>query len=91
MFVEIEGRKIDLQEIGRLYPAAIIEYADGTVTQISLEWYEESANEDVKLLHYAICLHYKEEDRAPLIFPFESKEMLENEISSLASQLKGAS
>lgn len=76
-----------MREIGRLYPAVIIEYADGTVTPISLEWFDESANEDVKLLHYAICCHYKDETKEPLIFPFESREQLEEEISSLALQL----
>ncbi len=91
MVVEIKNQKVDLKEISRLYPAAIIEYADGTVTQISLEWLDESANEDVTLLYYALCLHYREEETSPLLFSYQNREDLEKEISSLASQLKGSS
>ncbi len=88
MIIEVENRKIDLDLIGRLYPAAIIEYADKTVTQISLEWFDKMANDDVKLLGYAIFFHYKDEEREPEVFRYKSREDLEAAIGELAAQLK---
>ncbi len=87
--IHIQGERIDLSDVSRLYPAAIIRYADGTVTQISIEWYDETPSADVELLHYAICVHFKEEERAPALFPCEDRETLEEEIAALASQLNG--
>jgi len=78
-----------MKRVSRLYPAAIIRYADGTVTPISLEWLEEMANDDVSLLHYAICFHYKDEESEPDIFTYETKDALEEAIGALSTQLKG--
>ena len=79
---------IDITEVTQLYPAAIIRYADGTVTPISLEWYDELANEDVELLHYAICVHYKTElEKDPLFIPYEDMEALQEGMADLAAQL----
>jgi len=76
-----------MNEVSRLYPAAIIRYRDGTVTQISMEWFDKMANEDVELLHYAICFHYKDEEREPVSFAYGTKEELEEGITSLVEQL----
>lgn len=76
-----------MKRVSRLYPAAIIRYADGTVTPISLEWFEQMANDDVNLLHYAICFHYKDEKIEPDIFTYETKDALEEAIASLSMQL----
>ncbi len=78
-----------MDSISRLYPAAIIEYADKTVTQISLEWYDRMANDDVKLLDYAIFFHYRDEERAPEVFRYATREELDEAISSLAAKLGG--
>ncbi|WP_201353134.1 hypothetical protein [Hydrogenimonas urashimensis] len=88
MKIMIQNETVRLEEVGQLYPAAIIRYADGTVTQISLEWYDEMANNDVELLHYAICIHYKEEGREPLVFSYEDRSKLEEAIGQLVSQFR---
>lgn len=88
MKLHIQESVIDLEEVSQLYPAAIIRYADGTVTPISLEWFDEMANRDVELLHYAICLHYKESDKSPTIFPYKDREKLEEGIADLARQIE---
>ncbi len=87
--VTIQNSAIEIDEVSRLYPAAIIRYADGTVTPISLEWFDQMANDDVMLLHYAICFHYKDEEREPDIFTYETKDDLEEAIASLSMQLNG--
>ncbi len=76
--------------MSQLYPAAIIQYADGTVTPISLEWFDEMANDDVKLLHYAICVHFKEEEKEPAVFPYKDRAALEEGIAALAEQINSA-
>ncbi|WP_456453162.1 hypothetical protein [Hydrogenimonas sp.] len=87
MRLTIGNESIELEEIAQLYPAAIIRYADGTVTPISLEWFDEMANKDVELLHYAICVHYKEKEKRPSVFPYEGREKLEEGIAKIAEQL----
>ncbi|WP_457595845.1 hypothetical protein [Hydrogenimonas sp.] len=87
MDITIHGETVVLEEVSQLYPAAMIRYADGTVTQISLEWFDEMANDDVELLHYAICVHYKEKERAPLVFDYVDREALERGLADLAQQL----
>ncbi len=89
MVIEIQKVELNLKEIGRLYPAAVIKYVDGTITQISLEWFDKMANDEIELLHYVICVHYKKSDAAPLFFTYESREELEKEIDFLASVLNG--
>ena len=88
MRIQLKEMTIDISEVTQLYPAAIIRYADGTVTPISLEWYDELANEDVELLHYAICVHYKTElEKDPLFIPYEDMEALQEGMADLAAQL----
>ena len=82
------GTTIDLEDVNQLYPAAIIKYADGTVTPISLGWYDEMANRDVELLHYAICVHFKRKEKTLEIIPFEDREKLEEGIADIARQLQ---
>jgi hypothetical protein len=87
MNIVIRETEIPLETISQLYPAAIIEYADGTVTPISLEWYDSMANRDVRLRHYAICVHYKEEGKKASVFAYETREKLDEGIAELAEQL----
>ncbi|WP_456452387.1 hypothetical protein [Hydrogenimonas sp.] len=90
MKITIQNNTIPLEEVSQLYPAAIIKYADGTVTPISLEWYDGLANDDVTLLHYAICVHYKEKERKPSVFAYETREALDEGVAALAEQLDPA-
>jgi len=83
----IQNETIDLDNVNQLYPAAIIKYADGTVTPISLEWFDKMANQDVNLLHYAICIHYKEETKPPSFFTYENRQKIEDGIADIAKQL----
>ncbi len=88
MKITIENSTVSTEEISQLYPAAIIKYADGTITPISLEWYDEMANDDVELLHYAICVHYKTElGKEPLYVSYEDMEALQEGMADLAEQL----
>ncbi|BDY12024.1 hypothetical protein [Hydrogenimonas cancrithermarum] len=88
--LKIQNETIELEKVSQLYPAAIIRYADGTVTPISLEWFDEMANSDVDLLHYAICVHYKDKEKKPSIFPYETREKLEEGIGEIARQVNPA-
>ena len=83
----IKNETIDLNNVSQLYPAAIIKYADGTVTPISLEWFETNANKNVNLLHYAICIHYKEDLKPPSFFTYESRKELEEGMAEIAKQI----
>lgn len=89
MKIRISHEEITLEEVTQLYPAAIIRYADGTVTPISLEWFDEMANDDVKLLHYAICVHFKTElEKDPLYIPYASMNALQEGMAEVAEQVK---
>jgi len=90
VILTIKNETIDLNNVSQLYPAAIIKYADGTVTPISLEWFDDMANQDVNLLHYAICIHYKEDLKPPSFFTYESREKLEEGIADIAKQLNSS-
>ncbi len=88
MQIKISDTTIDLNEVTQLYPAAVIRYADGSETPISLEWYDTMANEDVHLLHYAICIHYKTElERPPTYIPYKDMDALQTGMNDLAQQL----
>ncbi len=88
MKLHLKGEEIALEEVTQLYPAAIIRYADGTVTPISLEWFDEMANDDVTLLHYAICVHFKTElEKDPLYIPYASMHALQEGMAEVAEQL----
>ncbi|WP_456380399.1 hypothetical protein [Hydrogenimonas sp.] len=81
---------ICLDEINQLYPAAVIKYEDGSVTPISLEWFDEAigrGEKGVTLLRYAIYVHYKEKEREPSVFFYEDREALEREIGRIADQI----
>ncbi len=90
MNLTIQNETIDLSLVQQLYPAAIIEYADGTVTPISLEWFENMADGNVKLIHYAICVQYKDEDLDSVTFPYHTREALEEGMRDVARQARGA-
>jgi hypothetical protein len=83
----IQNDTLELADVSQLYPAAMIRYADGTVTPISLEWFDNMANRDVELLHYAICIHYKEKEREPLFYRYDDREALEAEIVEISRQI----
>ena len=87
MTFTIQNETVDLDNVSQLYPAVIIKYADGTVTPISLEWFETNANQNVNLLHYAICIHFKEESRPPLFLTYENRQKLEEGIADIVKQL----
>jgi len=87
MTITLQNRRIELCDVARLYPAAMIRYADGTVTPISLEWYDSVADERVELLHYAICVHYKQESTPPLIFTYSDRAALDAGVAQIAAQL----
>ena len=87
MILTIKNETIELDNVSQLYPAAIIKYADGTITPISLEWFEANSNQNVNLLHYAICVHFKEESRPPLFLTYEDSQKLKEAIVDIAKQL----
>jgi hypothetical protein len=48
------GVEIDLQNLGRVYPAVVIEYS-GDIEEMSLEWGRmNSENSSVKVLNYRL-------------------------------------
>ena len=76
-----------MEEVARLYPAALIRYIDGSETPVSLEWFDTLADERVTLLAYAICIHYKEKERPPLLFHYPDRDALERAVAQIAAQL----
>ena len=87
MQITIQDTAIILEDVAQLYPAAMIRYADGSVTPISLEWYDTMADERVELLHYAICVHYKQKETPPSIFSYPDRAALDAGVAQIAAQL----
>ncbi|MDB2562185.1 hypothetical protein N9X61_01125 [Sulfurimonas sp.] len=69
MIYKSKDGEIDLSNITRLYPAAVIEMY-GEVAEMSLEWMESNADK-VKLLHYVLVF-----DLTPLNEEVKKKKTL---------------
>jgi hypothetical protein len=86
MILELEDYKIESGDITRLYPAAIVFTGeDEETTQVSLEWFDELAKDKVKLVAFAIFLHLKNGEVKE--FRYVSRDLLEEAITTLASQM----
>ncbi len=87
MIITIKEKAFDTANITQLYPAAVVKtgYEDET-TQVSLEWLDVEAKGKVELVGYGIFIHLGEEEKHT--FMFDSKEEMDEEIGSIASQIK---
>ena len=68
---------INLSEVKRLYPAAVIDMF-GEVAEMSLEWMEMNEGK-VKLLHYVLVFDFTphgSEQRVKTVLEFDSREEL---------------
>lgn len=54
MIFEVDGKRIDLEKITRLYPAALI-HAGGESASVSLEWAELKADQITLEAYVLIC------------------------------------
>jgi len=53
MIYESQGKKIDLTQLTRLYPAATVE-VQGEIAQVSLEWAEMEKKQEVPIASYVL-------------------------------------
>ncbi|BCD60299.1 MULTISPECIES: hypothetical protein [unclassified Nitratiruptor] len=65
---------IELKDIARVYPSAVIEH-EGIETSVSLEWFEEKKNE-VQLKGYELIFISKSGQRKGIFFP-DFEEMMQ--------------
>jgi len=87
MIIRIKNKEFDTVDITQLYPAAVIKtgYEDET-TQVSLEWLDVEAKDKVDVVGFGIFIHLGEEEKYSFIF--DTKEEMDEEIGSIASQIK---
>jgi len=86
MQVKIEEKSFDMKEVARLYPAAMVKTGEGDeVTQISLEWIDTLANDEVEIARYAIFVHLT--DNSVSSFFYETRDALDIALEDLAVQL----
>ncbi len=87
MIIRIKNKEFDTVDITQLYPAAVIKtgYEDET-TQVSLEWLDVEAKGKVDVVGFGIFIHLGEEEKYSFIF--DTKEEMDEEIGSIASQIK---
>jgi hypothetical protein len=87
MIITIQDKEFDTARITQLYPAAVVKtgYEDET-TQVSLEWLDVEAKGKVELVGFGIFIHLGEEEKHT--FMFDTKEEMDEEIGTIASQFK---
>ena len=87
MIITIEDKQFDTKEITQLYPAAVVKtgFEDET-TQVSLEWLDVEAKGKVEVVGYGLFIILQEEEKHT--FMFDTKEEMDEEIGSIASQIK---
>ena len=87
MIITIQNKQFDTANITQLYPAAVVKtgFEDET-TQVSLEWLDIEAKGKVEVVGFGIFLHLGEEEKHT--FMFDTKEEMDEEIGTIASQLR---
>ncbi len=86
MKITIEDQTFDLNEISRLYPAAMVKTGNGDeLTQISLEWVDTLKDEETQVAKYAIFVHSK--NNAVSSFFYQNREDLETALEKIASKM----
>ncbi len=87
MIIRIQDKEFDTADITQLYPAAVVKtgFEDET-TQVSLEWLDVEAKGKVDVVGFGIFIHLGEEEKHSFIF--DTKEEMDEEIGSIASQIK---
>jgi len=87
MIITIKDKEFDTAAITQLYPAAVVKTGhEDETTQVSLEWLDLEAKGKVELVGYGIFIHFGEEEK--YTFMFDTKEEMDEEIGSIASQIK---
>ena len=82
----IEDKTFHMDQVARLYPAAMVETGVGNeLTQISLEWVDTLKNDEIAVAKYAIFVHGT--DNSVTSFFYETREALEIALEDLAAQL----
>ncbi len=86
MQIKIKNQILPLDEISRIYPAAMVKTGEGDeVTQISLEWIETLKTDEVEIVNFAIFVHKK--DKNILSFFYDTREELLKAFDNLSKQL----
>ncbi len=86
MTFTIQDRTFDMQKVARLYPAAMVKTGEGDeVTQISLEWIDTLATDEVEIARYAIFIHHT--DNSVSSFFYETRDALDIALEDLSVQL----
>ncbi len=88
MTFTIQDKTFQMDQVARLYPAAMVETGVGDeLTQISLEWVDTLKNDEVKVAKYAIFVHGT--DNSVTGFFYDTRDALEIALEDLAAQLHG--
>ena len=87
MIIRIQDKEFDTANITQLYPAAVVKTGhEDETTQVSLEWLDVEAKGKVDVVGFGIFIHLGEEEKYSFIF--DTKEEMDQEIGSIASQIK---
>lgn len=89
MIYEAQGKKIDLTQLTRLYPAATVE-VNGEIAQVSLEWAEMEKKQEVPIAAYVLVFDIDPLGEVPnnrIELRFETKEALITAINDVAEYL----
>ena len=87
MQIKIENRTFKLEEIKKLYPAALVKtgYRD-ELTEVSLEWIDTEAKNMVEIDSYGIFIILKNQQK--FSFLYKNRTDLEKEINKLSNNLQ---
>ena len=78
MIYEAQGKKIDLRQLTRLYPAATVD-VQGELAQVSLEWAKMEKKQEVPVSSYVLIFDIDPLGEVPnnrIELVYESEELL---------------
>ena len=83
MIVEFQNKKIDLDRVVRLYPAALIAVPNETPAEVSLEW-AESKKDKITVDGYILVFDYVQDRSDRIVLEFATREEMDEVAQEIA-------
>lgn len=83
LIVEFQNKKIDLDKVVRLYPAALVEVPNDTPAEVSLEWAESKADK-ITIGGYVLVFDYAQDRSERVVLEFSTKEEMDEVAQQIA-------
>ncbi|WP_200762112.1 hypothetical protein [Nitrosophilus alvini] len=86
MKIVIKDKSIDVSEISRVYPAALVKTEEGEISPISLEW-AESHIDSVEISGFSLIFYFKSESKPTLDIRYENFDEMVHDMELIFEKL----